>query len=393
MWSEKYRPTRIEAMVGNEEARLKLLQWYDNWKFGGKAALLIGPPGTGKTTLVNLLAAERGLNLVELNASDTRTKDALEKRIGEVMSAASLFGERSLIFLDEVDGLAGRSDQGALESIKEAVKTTRNPVVMAANDPDSEKVRKLSDASVVIRFKPPPPREVEMYLRMIVRKEKAKINEERLMEIVSNANGDLRQAINAVQSSGSTGRKDTDLTVAQAVNSFLDAPDTDSAVRALRAYPEQPRDKVRDLFSSVLRSRLPPARRADALEILSRADVLMGEIVKGRDWRLLRYLDSILARELRPAVSGEGLQYTQDGTPWNLLLRIWNDSKKIRELGAAYSSRVHNSRRGVVVQDLPYLFALCATKKFRLMLVKSLDLDEPLEKFLEKEAGRIERRG
>src|SRR5713226_2497679 len=105
MWSEKYRPSRIEAMVGNEEARLKLLRWYSEWKFGGKAALLLGPPGTGKTTLVNLLASERGLNLVDLNASDTRTKDAIERRIGEVMKSTSLFEERSLIFMDEVDGL------------------------------------------------------------------------------------------------------------------------------------------------------------------------------------------------------------------------------------------------------------------------------------------------
>jgi len=393
LWSEKYRPSRIEAMVGNEEARLKLLRWYSEWKFGGKAALLLGPPGTGKTTLVNLLASERGLNLVELNASDTRTKDAIERRIGEVMMSTSLFEERSLIFLDEVDGLAGRADQGALESIKEAVKSSRNPVVMAANDPDSEKVRKLSDVSVVIRFKPPPPREVEMYLRMISGKEKVVLGEGRMREIVLLANGDLRYAINAVQSSGSTGRKDVEPTVAQAVNSFLDAPDVDSALRALRAYPGQPREKIRDLFSSVLRSRLRPEGRARALEILSRADVLIGEMLKGKDWRLLRYLDSTLARELRPVVSGEGLQYTQDGTPWNLLLRIWNDSKKIRELGTAYSTRVHTSRRGAVVQDLPYLFVLCAAKKFRMGVVKSLNLDEPFDKFLEKEVGRVERRG
>ena len=78
--------------------------------------LLVGPPGTGKTTLVTLLAKETGMNLVDLNASDVRTKDKLQKRMGEAMSTVSLFGERSLIFLDEVDGLAGRSDYGASSS-------------------------------------------------------------------------------------------------------------------------------------------------------------------------------------------------------------------------------------------------------------------------------------
>jgi len=74
------------------------------WDEGGPAR---GASGTGKTTLVNLLAKESGMNLVDLNASDVRTKDKLQKRMGEAMSTISLLGERSLIFLDEVDGLAG----------------------------------------------------------------------------------------------------------------------------------------------------------------------------------------------------------------------------------------------------------------------------------------------
>ena len=86
MWSEKYRPKNLEEMVGNEEARSKLLVWLKRWKPGSKAAMLVGPPGTGKTTTVHLAAEELGLQLVELNASDTRTRDKLSRRMGEVVS-------------------------------------------------------------------------------------------------------------------------------------------------------------------------------------------------------------------------------------------------------------------------------------------------------------------
>ena len=135
MWSEKYRPRKPDQLIGNEEARLALSLWLSTWKPGTKAALLMGPPGTGKTTYVGLLARTSGMNLVDLNASDVRTKDKLQKRMGEVMATVSLFGERSLIFLDEVDGLAGRSDYGAVEFIKESVKESQKGVMRQCHLP------------------------------------------------------------------------------------------------------------------------------------------------------------------------------------------------------------------------------------------------------------------
>ena len=170
MWSEKYRPASLDDMVGNEEAREKLMVWLKRWKRGAKAALLVGPPGTGKTTCVHLAAEKLGLQLVELNASDTRTRERLSKRIGEVISSSSLFDSRTLIFLDEVDGLAGRADYGAIEFIKDTVRKSENPVAMAANDPESDEVRKLSSVTSVIAFHRPSPETVEAHLSRIAEK-------------------------------------------------------------------------------------------------------------------------------------------------------------------------------------------------------------------------------
>jgi replication factor C large subunit len=389
MWSEKHRPRRVSAMVGNEEARFKFLVWLKKWKPGGKAALLVGPPGTGKTTLVELVAKEEGLNLVELNASDTRKKDQLERRIGEAVMSESLFGEGSLIFLDEVDGLAGRADYGAIDFIKESVKGSKNPVVMAANDPESEQVRKLSDVSVAIRFKPPAPREVELYLRRVASVEGREASDSEYESVVKSASGDLRYALNSFQSQGQRGYKDSELTSVESINGFFEAPDRERALRALRAYPKQPRDKLRELHTSVLKSKLPEAEKARALEVLSRADIVMGRIMSGKDWRLLRYLDSMLASELRDAVAGKGLQWSLESVPWNLQVRIWNDSRKMKELAAAYGARVLQGRRSATVQDVPYILAMCSSKRFRGELMKSLSLDEGYEKLLDREGAKV----
>jgi len=387
LWTEKYRPKTIGGMVGNEEARLRLVAWLEKWKPGSKAALLVGPPGTGKTTLVHLLAARSGINFVELNASDVRTKEKLSKKIGEVLGSTSLFGERTLVFLDEVDGLAGRADYGALDFIKDSIKSSENPIVMAANDPDSDQVKKLSEASLVLRIRPPPPREVQLFLRMVADSEGLEVSEGTLAETVGSAGGDIRYAVNALQS-GAAGSKDVEMTAAQSINAFFDAQDGPSAVRALRSHPGQPRDKLRDLLGSVLKARLDEERRARALDVLSRADVLMGRIARGQDWRLLRYFDTTLAYGLREILEGQRLQYSQDLLPWPLQLRVWNDSKKVRELAAIIGPKLSVSQRGHVVEDFPYLMVLCASKKFRDELVRRLDLEDPMANFLAKEGGR-----
>jgi len=392
VWVEKYRPSKTSEMVGNEEARMAVSLWLQKWKPRSKSMLIVGPPGTGKTTLVTLLAGESGLNMVALNASDVRTKDKLGRRIGEAIKTVSLFGGRSLIFLDEVDGLLGRSDYGGVEFIKDAVKETMNPIIMAANDPDADEIKKLGAACIMVRFRAPPPREVELYLRMIAREEGLEVSDEELRRCVKTAGGDLRQAINAMQSHGgdaSRSYKDVSLGPGQGLNAFFEAHDALSALDALRQTALQPVEKVREIQKSVLKAELPPETLTKALETLSRADILMGKIMRTQQWRLLRYLDGMLAQELHPLLKGAGVRYIGTGDlPFPVLLRIWNDSKKVKELSRKYAALGHTGAGSARTQDLPYIFALCSEAKFREQLERTLDLDETFDKFLQKEAGR-----
>ena len=391
MWSEKHRPKSLEEMVGNEEGRAKALAWLKRWKPGGKAALLVGPPGTGKTTTVHLMAAKLGLNLVELNASDARTKEKLSKKMGEAIGSTNLFGTGTLIFLDEVDGLAGRADYGAVDFIKEAVKNSMSPVMMAANDPESNEVRKLSRSTTKIEFRRPEADVVEAHLKKIAGQEGLEISPEELSRVARTANGDMRVAINYLQS-GLPTPKDEELTAAQAIDGFFFASSQEEARRALRAYPGQPREKLRELFTAVVKSKVHEERRASALDALSRADVLLGRMMRGKDWRMLRYLDPLLAAELWTALGDGGPRYTVDSVPFPLLVRIWNDSKKMKDIAALAGKRLGTSQRGFLVQDAPYFYILCGDRRFRDELVQSLSLEVNYEEFISKEAARSARR-
>jgi replication factor C subunit 1 len=57
-----------------------------------KAALLSGPPGVGKTTTAHLVCQELGFDIIEFNASDTRSKKLLHAEVSELMSSKTIKG-------------------------------------------------------------------------------------------------------------------------------------------------------------------------------------------------------------------------------------------------------------------------------------------------------------
>ena len=118
----------------------------------------------------------------------------------------------------------------------------------------------------------------------------------------------------------------------------------------------------------------------------------MGRIFRGRDWRLLRYFDLMLAEELWRALGDGGPRYTLDALPWPLQVRIWNDSKKLKEIASRSGRRLGISAKGFLVEDAPYVLVMCSDRGFRQGLVQSLDLEPNYEEFLAKEAVRSSKR-
>ena len=183
--------------------------------------------------------------------------------------------------------------------------------------------------------------------------------------------------------------------MSEALNGFFGAADKREAALSLRKVSLPPAEKIREIHRSIVKSGLPPEAMARSLEVVSRVDLLMAKIMRSRDWRLLRYLDRQLVEDLYPLVKGGAVKYTgQDDLPFPALLRIWNDSKKIREVSVKYAAKAHTSGMSARSQDLPYVFALCSTKRFREGLERALGLDadpdllESYDKFLQKEAAR-----
>ncbi|MEM4368255.1 MAG: AAA family ATPase, partial [Candidatus Anstonellales archaeon] len=141
MWTQKYQPKNTKEIVGQEKAKESFLKWIKNWKSGGKAALIYGPNGVGKTSLVYAYAKENGLDVIELNASDYRTAQKIDEVIGASVKQQSLFKKGKIFLIDEIDGLSSEDKGGANEIVK-IIKESNYPIIFIANDPWDKKISK-----------------------------------------------------------------------------------------------------------------------------------------------------------------------------------------------------------------------------------------------------------
>jgi replication factor C large subunit len=358
MLSERTKPSSVSGMVGNERARLDLVKWLKNWKIGSKPVLLTGPPGVGKSTSVYLVAKQFRYTVIEYNASDVRTRERLREALAPTLENTSLFGgEKLMVFLDEIDGLLGRADYAGMDYVLDFVENTTVPLAMAANLEETEKIKKIEQKSLVLRFRAVGADLLVLYLRGICARERLAVPESILRRIAESSRGDVRQALNSLQTV--SGEKIIGATTdhqfvsdSSALDSILQAEDLRDALSLLREFGSQPRDKIRAIFDSVVTAKnLSIESKSESLDLIAIADLLLGKINQSQSWRLLRYLDRYLAL----STMGKKIAGTDSGIPWNLKLAIWNDGRVIKSMSLVLSEEFHVSKSDFANFYLPYL--------------------------------------
>jgi replication factor C large subunit len=381
MWSERHRPKTVQEMVGNEDARLAALKWLGGWVSGSKPLLLVGPPGTGKTTLVHALARQFDYDLVEMNASDARNKDSLQARITPVLqNTANLLGRKIMLFLDEVDGISGREDSGGLDMLVDLMKEPTVPVIMAANA-KSTKIKDLAKVCKAVEFSPLPPRLLMLFLDHVLRSEGAKLGPGDRISIVNNSRGDIRSMLNSAQSriagyATVSNRDMVDIDIVDAVNGYFNASSREQALqfiaKADASYPDprygmstedRRKDMVATLFSSIVSSKADHDDIASMLDVLSKADMIVGRANARREWRLLKYVSSIIAAGLYERSRQKGIKYTQYAMPWPVLGPIFARSQSTRKILGELAPALHTSKSSAGSFALPYFIRLLIDEK------------------------------
>jgi DNA polymerase III delta prime subunit len=210
LYSERYRPKSIDAMILlpriqkellNEEGEVQLSNNY----------LFSSSPGTGKTSMANVIVPEGAL---KVNASYNSSVDDLKEQVIDYCRTADIFGNTDLggykiVYLDEFDGVSGKYQEALRGFIEEYSDRVR--FIATCNN-----LSKISPAMLsrftVIKFDPETQEEVE-YLKdhyferceLVREKNKLNVTDEQLKSIINISFPDLRSVMNTLQVIEKTG--------------------------------------------------------------------------------------------------------------------------------------------------------------------------------------------
>ncbi len=375
-WVIKYRPKRIDDVVDQEEAKKILIPWFRKWMSGEKpskrAALLYGPPGVGKTSLVEAIANEFRFELLELNASDYRSAEAIRRTVGVAAKKKPLFGNGIIILLDEIDGIAPREDAGGLRELLRIIPETENPIVMTANDPWKEQLRPLHEVSELVRFKQLPQKKVAAVLQRICDLEGLECEREALRYIAEVNQGDLRAAINDLQAvAEGYGRvtltlvkmivrgREKKIDVFRTLNQVFYADKAWKAKKAVSQSEEDYETLIVWLADNIPKKYVEAEDAFRAYDALARATVFLARAKFGGHWSLLSYVFDLMGPGVAFARKGEiGKARYAYPDRIKMMARLKSVRETRERLAEKLAQRLLTSKRTVKGEILPILFLI-----------------------------------
>ncbi len=350
--------------------------------------------------MAHIIASELGYDITEINATVKRSK----KRIGELLQTSTVTGTLTstrgrILLIDELAGLSGKSDRGAASALNEYIQKTRVPMILVTNDISDPKIRPLTKVSTLIEFEPVRESEIVEMLKRICNNEKIRFEDSALDTLATYSRGDIRAAINDLQSISKSVRilndrnvlefiqsRDQTIDLNEALDRIFYAETWNKAVRAANQTDVYPDELIRWISANIPLVFPELKQQVKAFDFLSRASIFSSRINRTQNWRLLPYSKELMC------ITGTITEGTPTPKPPEYRFPDWIQqmgfSRGVRQkrdlVGHALSPLVHLSAKRAYEEYIIVLKALLKEAKLKEIVKNDLDLSEELVHFILK---------
>jgi replication factor C large subunit len=349
-FTEKYRPKKLADIIGQETAIIAVKKFLEEFP-KKKALMLYGVAGTGKTSIALAAAKEKNLEVLELNSSDLRNRKKLEEVLSPAVQQQSLFAKSKLILMDEVDGVTG-TDIGGIPELVRLITISKFPIIMTCNDVWQSKLSPVRAKSTIVEMKTLDIGTVAGVLSRVLESEGLEKEPKFLKQVAIKSQGDLRAALNDLQSYLESGEIEIDTEEKRDMQ--------ESIFNLLRKLFKE-RAPFLSLFDNSelsldeillwIEENIPKEYKNEALlkayTALSNADVFRGRIYKNQSWRFLIYQNIFQSAGISFAKPSELQGFTKYERP-KRVLKIWLNNQRIakkKTLAKKYARLVHCSTK------------------------------------------------
>jgi replication factor C large subunit len=387
-WVEKYRPKKFSEVKGQQLAIEKVKQFITNFsKTKKKALVLHGPPGTGKTTLAHVAASETNAEIFELNASDLRNKKKLQEILKPAIEQKSLIKENKVILVDEVDGIS-MADWGGLTELLSLLSLTSYPVIITANDIWKKKLSGLRKKSELIQLKEIDYNTIKDILIQILRFEDKFIDNNTLTTISIKAKGDMRAAINDLQTAANLenpseivfDERNKEVDIFNAMRLIFKEKPTNDLLRVFDSV-NMPLDEAILWMEENIPSEYSGEELVKAFESLGKVDLFKGRIYKKQYWRFMVYENIFLSYGISAAKKGVKTGFTSYKKPTRVL-KIWLNNQKTKNkksIAEKYAKQAHVSKKRAM-REFPIIKQILTNSE----IIKELKLNDDEVAYLKK---------
>ena len=285
MFIEKYRPTKLDELLGNKSQFSEIVKFVKEWK-KQDVLLVYGPIGCGKSLTIKLVADSLKTELLESHASDERSLKKFEESVKKASLQQSLIQKKKIILIENVDRME------SMKAITDLIKTSNFPVILTTEDPYSKKLYSLKSKSTLLKFNRIRSDSINKFLKIIKDIENLDLEESKLNMISRTCSGDVRAALNDLESlaDGSIiGSRDNEMDIFNTVKILFKTRSIENVFSALKSSEKSINDILLWLEWNIIQEYEKSEEVFLAFDYLSKADVFNSRIIKRQSWSLSKY--------------------------------------------------------------------------------------------------------